>query len=227
MGNRRLLVWCGSGLILATAAQAAFLLGGGFAARIPAAALALARQADGTKRFRFPPHHCFLIDGEPVSAFDARHCLASVPGKRDWLLVGDSHAAMLWGWGGRGAARRQPAGGGFVRMRCAAGPAANRPYLRRPDASGAGRSSGDGPASGRGADFALAARRCRRPAASGTAAESIGNATGGDRADPGVLGTGRPGNGRKPPAARRGAAHARIAPASVSRPSSRSRHAPC
>lgn len=91
-----LLAWSGGLVGAALAVQIAILSANGFPARFPPRALALARYADPTARFPMPPFKCALQNDEPFTAYDGRRCLATVPGKPNWLLVGDSHAAMLW-----------------------------------------------------------------------------------------------------------------------------------
>jgi peptidoglycan/LPS O-acetylase OafA/YrhL len=39
---------------------------------------------------------CFISSGEPLAEYDKSVCLRQVDGKRNYLLLGDSHAAALW-----------------------------------------------------------------------------------------------------------------------------------
>ena len=39
---------------------------------------------------------CFISSGEPATKFDPTHCLHQDPTRKNYLLIGDSHAAQLW-----------------------------------------------------------------------------------------------------------------------------------
>jgi peptidoglycan/LPS O-acetylase OafA/YrhL len=104
MAPRRLLAWCGGLLAVAVALPVAVFVGEGMAWRFPPQAIALARASLDQPRFVVPDHKCFLIATDRIADYDAAHCLSSQPGKRNWLLIGDSHAAMFYG----GLVRRLP-----------------------------------------------------------------------------------------------------------------------
>jgi peptidoglycan/LPS O-acetylase OafA/YrhL len=72
-----------------------FIVNQGFPNRFPADALKLASITGRTGQFASSPYHCFLPVSDSLSRYD-RRCLNDVSGKSNWLLVGDSHAAMLW-----------------------------------------------------------------------------------------------------------------------------------
>ncbi|MFK3891140.1 acyltransferase family protein [Sphingomonas sp. NPDC079357] len=95
MPPRQLLMRTGALFALVALLQGTFLLGRGFPQRFPAKALALASMTEAPDRFPMPSRHCFLAVPDTLAQYDPR-CLGSVTGKPDWLLVGDSHAAMLW-----------------------------------------------------------------------------------------------------------------------------------
>ncbi|MDE2403633.1 MAG: acyltransferase [Sphingomonadales bacterium] len=96
MTPRKLGAWCGGGFALALVLQAVLVAAQGFPQRFSQRVLEIARQGDGPTAHE-PPYRCTLRFEDPPSAYDGKRCLASVPGKPDWLLVGDSHASMLWG----------------------------------------------------------------------------------------------------------------------------------
>lgn len=95
MSPVHLLVRTGSLFFIATIGFVAILINNGFPGRFPKQALKLAHISGRSGTFPKPPNHCFLPTSDTLADFDAV-CLDSIPGKPNWLLVGDSHAAMLW-----------------------------------------------------------------------------------------------------------------------------------
>ncbi len=69
----------------------------GFPGRFPQRAVDLAAYMDVKQDPAFTRHgSCFLTDQDKVTDFDTANCLQQKPGEKNYLLVGDSHAAMLW-----------------------------------------------------------------------------------------------------------------------------------
>lgn len=68
----------------------------GFPSRYPAKAIQIASylQYDSGKYFR--GGECFLTEEYKIADFDKADCLRQDPSKKNYLLLGDSHAAHLW-----------------------------------------------------------------------------------------------------------------------------------
>jgi peptidoglycan/LPS O-acetylase OafA/YrhL len=67
----------------------------GFPARWSPDAVRIADYLDYKPEDQFREGSCF-VDGDLGQKFNARICLEEKPGQRNYLLVGDSHAAALW-----------------------------------------------------------------------------------------------------------------------------------
>ena len=71
----------------------------GFPARYPLEAVRIAsflENSDLTTEAQYRVGTCFLTSRNPHANFDPADCLRKVSGKRNELLIGDSHAAQLW-----------------------------------------------------------------------------------------------------------------------------------
>jgi peptidoglycan/LPS O-acetylase OafA/YrhL len=97
MSGRKVLIWCGGLTALTLTLLSAILIGKGLPQRMPPAALRMVNFEGHSAAFRMPVQRCFLNETDTVATFDQAGCLNSVSGKGNWLLFGDSHAAMLWG----------------------------------------------------------------------------------------------------------------------------------
>lgn len=87
----------GSGVAALTLLLAAGVLGytGGFQQRFSPEALAVARYLDYDEQKQFREGSCFLDRDTPFKRFDRTACLPDIPGRPNYLLIGDSHAAAL------------------------------------------------------------------------------------------------------------------------------------
>lgn len=71
----------------------------GFPARYPMEAVRVAsflQNSDPATEAEYRVGTCFLTSRDPKANFDPAVCLKAVPGERNILLIGDSHAAQLW-----------------------------------------------------------------------------------------------------------------------------------
>ncbi|MDR6126058.1 acyltransferase family protein [Sphingomonas sp. SORGH_AS_0438] len=95
MSPTQLLIRTGGLFALSGSLLSVIIINHGFPDRFSAETLRLASITGRTGQFAAPPYHCFLPVSDSLAQYDHR-CLGSVSGKSNWLLVGDSHAAMLW-----------------------------------------------------------------------------------------------------------------------------------
>jgi peptidoglycan/LPS O-acetylase OafA/YrhL len=95
--TRRLLTSCAvlAATILACFSSVAIF--NGYPGRIPAKALALDAAQSAAAAYTMPKAHCFLVGYEKLKDYNAAACLKKATDRPNWLLVGDSHAAMLYG----------------------------------------------------------------------------------------------------------------------------------
>jgi hypothetical protein len=99
--NRRLFssktIVLGSGVAALALLLAAGVLSytGGFQQRFSPEALAVARYLDYDEKQQFREGSCFLDRDTPFQRFDRTACLPDIPGRPNYLLIGDSHAAAL------------------------------------------------------------------------------------------------------------------------------------
>jgi peptidoglycan/LPS O-acetylase OafA/YrhL len=77
------------------AAGIIMIAAGGFPGRFSPAARAVAAYLDYDTHTPFREGRCFLAGDQPFSQFDRDACLPNVPGRKTYLLFGDSHAAAL------------------------------------------------------------------------------------------------------------------------------------
>lgn len=96
LSSSRVLIACGGMAGLSGALSLAILLTGGFPARMDPHVRKLAEMRRDGPGFAVPKDHCFTTAVEPLARYDAGKCLALDPRRPNWLLVGDSHAAMLY-----------------------------------------------------------------------------------------------------------------------------------
>ena len=93
--RRTVLVYGVSSAVVLCLLGCTALLSGGFAGRFPPRAIQFASYLDyGQEHLR--PGQCFIGNPGLASSFDKASCLHLDPGKRAYLLVGDSTAADLW-----------------------------------------------------------------------------------------------------------------------------------
>lgn len=86
---------CALGLLVAIGVSVVRL--DGLAYRFPAAALEIAKQAGARESASlFRPGHCFVNGAEPIERYSVSECLKVESTKPNYLLLGDSHAAVLW-----------------------------------------------------------------------------------------------------------------------------------
>jgi peptidoglycan/LPS O-acetylase OafA/YrhL len=91
----RVLAACGAMGALSVAISLAVLVTAGLPRRMPAHARMLVDVKQGAG-FTVPQDHCFALSNEPISRYERDKCLAPDPRRPNWLLIGDSHAAMLY-----------------------------------------------------------------------------------------------------------------------------------
>jgi peptidoglycan/LPS O-acetylase OafA/YrhL len=73
------------------------ILAGGFPARFPPNALKVASALDGNGEFAaMRTGVCFLTTEDNFNKFDSKDCLREDSQRKNYLLLGDSHSAMLW-----------------------------------------------------------------------------------------------------------------------------------
>ena len=96
MAPRRLGAWCGGLIAIAALLQVGILATGGLPERFSPTVLAIASAGGQSGSMPKPKANCFLTNQSSVGDFDKIPCLAREQGKPNWLLVGDSHASMMW-----------------------------------------------------------------------------------------------------------------------------------
>jgi len=73
------------------------LFAGGFPSRFPSDAIKVASDVDGNAEFRLMrTGTCFITTEFHFEQYDRNACLRQDSAKKNYLLVGDSHSAMLW-----------------------------------------------------------------------------------------------------------------------------------
>jgi peptidoglycan/LPS O-acetylase OafA/YrhL len=95
----RLFKLASAAAVILTIFGAAALATQGFPLRYPSEAVRIAsylENADPTTEAEYRVGTCFLTSRNPHAGFNRNDCLKSVPGERNELLIGDSHAAQLW-----------------------------------------------------------------------------------------------------------------------------------
>jgi peptidoglycan/LPS O-acetylase OafA/YrhL len=83
-----------SAVVAALAATA--LLFHGLPSRFPSAAVQVASYLDYGTKEEYREGSCFLLPTHTFENYDAATCLHQQPGKKNYLVLGDSHAAQLW-----------------------------------------------------------------------------------------------------------------------------------
>jgi peptidoglycan/LPS O-acetylase OafA/YrhL len=81
---------------LVTAFALGMLLTQGFPSRFPSEAVRVASYLDYGTKDEYREGSCFLLPSAKSETFDSETCLRQDPTKKNYLLVGDSHAAALW-----------------------------------------------------------------------------------------------------------------------------------
>lgn len=86
-------------VVAAVAVSATLFVGKGLPSRFPVEAQKIVGYMDIDSTTQYRDGTCFISKGSArVSDFAAAQCLAADPGKRTFLLLGDSHMADMW-WG--------------------------------------------------------------------------------------------------------------------------------
>jgi peptidoglycan/LPS O-acetylase OafA/YrhL len=94
--RRRLFQITGAAALALAGIAAAFLISSGLAFRFPPEVLAIGRRIGPEPMSGWRVGTCLLARTDSFSQFSAKSCLPSVPGRPEYLLIGDSHAAALY-----------------------------------------------------------------------------------------------------------------------------------
>jgi peptidoglycan/LPS O-acetylase OafA/YrhL len=99
--RRALFAVAGVAVLLIAAVGASMIATQGFPSRFPSEALAIDRYTDFDPGVAFRKNECFIdpittIGGATFENFNKAVCLAEDPGRKQYLLIGDSHAADLY-----------------------------------------------------------------------------------------------------------------------------------
>jgi peptidoglycan/LPS O-acetylase OafA/YrhL len=87
----------GATMLLSLGFCALTLFAGGFPSRFPSNAIQVASGVDGDEEFRLMrTGTCFITTDYHFEQYDFDTCLRQDGGKKNYLLLGDSHSAMLW-----------------------------------------------------------------------------------------------------------------------------------
>ena len=86
----------GTGAAILLASGVGVVVTRGLPQRLPAQVAAIADFYDYADVAPFREGTCFLTSRQIIPHFDAKTCLALDPGRKNVLLIGDSHAAHLW-----------------------------------------------------------------------------------------------------------------------------------
>ncbi len=87
-----------AGVVMATLllVSTVTIVDGGFKSRFPDAAVQLASGGHDSVKNRVRQGTCFITTEDRVENYDYKLCLHQESGKLNYLLLGDSHSAMLW-----------------------------------------------------------------------------------------------------------------------------------
>jgi peptidoglycan/LPS O-acetylase OafA/YrhL len=97
LGGRSLFALAGGAIFALLVLSSSIVIAGGFAGRFPADALRVASGPDGsqeTASMRLGT--CFITSDYHFEKYDYDTCLRQDSHKKNYLLLGDSHSAMLW-----------------------------------------------------------------------------------------------------------------------------------
>jgi peptidoglycan/LPS O-acetylase OafA/YrhL len=97
LSGRRLFVLAGAVMALVIVFASLTIVEAGFSGRFSPQSVKVASYLDNTgHQASMREGTCFITTGNRFSDFDENLCLRSINGKPDYLLLGDSHSAMLW-----------------------------------------------------------------------------------------------------------------------------------
>lgn len=95
--NSKSVLWiCGSAAATTAACELLIVLSGGLPSRFSTKIVNLAQFDNSGRKFTMPAAKCFLNVTDQIKDFDSAHCLTPKPGVKNVILIGDSHAAMLF-----------------------------------------------------------------------------------------------------------------------------------
>jgi peptidoglycan/LPS O-acetylase OafA/YrhL len=92
----RLFALVGGGMFILLGLSSWTVFAGGFKRRFPVDAVQIASGSHDTDENRVRLGICFLTSDDPLEKYRDDVCLREVKGKKNYLLLGDSHAAMLY-----------------------------------------------------------------------------------------------------------------------------------
>ena len=96
VGSRALFGAVGGTAALAGAAGLAMVASGGFPSRFSPAAREIASFLDYDSRHQYRAGVCMISSNWSFADYQDDQCLTEAPGRKNYLLLGDSHAAHLW-----------------------------------------------------------------------------------------------------------------------------------
>ena len=97
MGGRSLFASAGAAVLILVALSTWTIYAGGFKGRFPAKAVQVASILDSSGDNNYMRTGvCFITTEQNFKSYDSEKCLREDNGKPNYLLLGDSHSAMLW-----------------------------------------------------------------------------------------------------------------------------------
>jgi peptidoglycan/LPS O-acetylase OafA/YrhL len=95
--GRPLFAVAGAAMLIALSFCSLTMFAGGFSSRFPSNAIQVASDVDGNEEFRLMrTGTCFITTDFHFEKYNYDTCLRQDSGKKNYLLLGDSHSAMLW-----------------------------------------------------------------------------------------------------------------------------------
>lgn len=95
--GRPLFAMAGASMFVSLAFCSVTVLAGGFSSRFPLNAIQIASELDGNEEFRLMrTGTCFITTDFHFDKYNYDTCLRQDSSKNNYLLLGDSHSAMLW-----------------------------------------------------------------------------------------------------------------------------------
>ena len=95
LSGRPLFGLAGAAIVILLGFSAWAVAAGGFPGRFPVEAVRVASALDGSEQFT-RLGTCFITTDYHFEKYDSKVCLHQDSGKKNYLLLGDSHSAMLW-----------------------------------------------------------------------------------------------------------------------------------
>ena len=97
LSGRRLFALAGASMFILLGFCSLAMFAKGFRARFPSNAVQVASELDGNEEFRLMrTGTCFITSDNHFEGYNYNVCLSQDSGKKNYLLLGDSHSAMLW-----------------------------------------------------------------------------------------------------------------------------------